>query len=137
MPLSARSGSPRADDGRPKETKRKENKMLNVKIDEMAALDLLMGRVRVWTDDQKTLELFQKMYESYIDGGCFDGCEFDPMVIVDNDWVNYCTVIDETDENWDKSKNFLKKTVAVMCLARMSATLSLSPLMMTTSQPLF
>jgi hypothetical protein len=83
--------------------------MLNVKIDEMAALDLLMGRVRVWTDDPKTLDLFQKMYESYIYDGCFDGCEFDPMVIVDNDWVNYCTVIDETDENWDKIKKLFKE----------------------------
>jgi len=89
--------------------KRKEKTMLNIKIDEMAALDLLMGRLNEWTKDQKTKELYQKMYESYIDCGCFDGCEFDPMVIVDNDWVNYCTIIDESDENFEKIKKLYKE----------------------------
>lgn len=83
--------------------------MINVKIENCDALQMLCDRLTHWTDDPQAQKLYSKMYESYIDGGCFDGCEFDPMVIVDNDWVNYCTVIDETDENWGKIKKLFKE----------------------------
>lgn len=64
-------------------------------------INMLIERLKVWTNDPETIALFEKMYESYIGGGCFDGCEFDPLVIVDNDWVNYCQVISAGDENFD------------------------------------
>lgn len=67
--------------------------MINIKIDEDTALNMLCDRVDFWTDDKKTRELFYKMYENLINSGCFDGCEFDPMIIVDNDYINYCHVV--------------------------------------------
>ena len=78
--------------------------MLNVKIDESTAFKMLSDRVDAWTTDREIKNLFDDMYERYIDGGCFDGAEFDPMVIVDNDYVNYCQVIDESDPNFEKIK---------------------------------
>jgi len=78
--------------------------MLNIKIDENTAVEMLMERLHVWTKDPKTCDLYEKMYQSYVDGGCFEGAEFDPMVIVDNDYVNYCQVIEESDPNFEKIK---------------------------------
>lgn len=76
--------------------------MINVKIDNETALDMLMNRLDTWTREKKDVELYEKMYQSYIDGGVFDGGEFDPMVIVDNDWVNYCSVIEEGNADFKK-----------------------------------
>lgn len=44
------------------------------------------------------------MYENYVYSGCFDGGEFDVMVIVDNDYINYCSVISEGDEEYEDIK---------------------------------
>lgn len=77
--------------------------MMTVKIDEDTALNLLCERVDAWRKPNSTeAKLFYQMYESYIDSGLFDGCEFDPMVIVDNDVVNYCTTIDQTSPDFEK-----------------------------------
>lgn len=71
---------------------------LHVEIDEDEALDMLMSRLTRWTQDPIAEELYEQMYQSYIDDGVFDGGEFDVMVIVDNDWVNYCEVVEPGDE---------------------------------------
>lgn len=85
--------------------------MLNIKIDENTAVEMLLERLHVWTKDPKTCDLYEKMYQSYVDGGCFEGCEFDPMVIVDNDWVNYCRVVeqDAKDPEWKELLKIYKK----------------------------
>lgn len=44
----------------------KVKKMLNVKINEEDAIDLLVERVKFWTQDETTIELFEKMYNNYI-----------------------------------------------------------------------
>lgn len=75
--------------------------MINVNIDESTLLELLSDRVRYWREGE-VADLFDKMYENQIDSGCFDGCEFDPSVIVDNDVVNYCTTLEEGDPDFDK-----------------------------------
>ena len=75
-----------------------------VRIDEDTAIEMLMDRLEHWTHDETTHELYRKMYESYVYGGCFDGGEFDVMVIVDNDYVNYCDVISEGDESYEDIK---------------------------------
>ncbi len=75
-----------------------------VKINEEMALDMLMERVNYWTDEETTCKLYEKMYENYVYGGCFDGGEFDVMVIVDNDYINYCSVISEGDEGYEDIK---------------------------------
>ena len=71
--------------------------MITIKIDEETAAEMLLERLAQWTEDKTTTKLYKKMYENYIFGGCFDGVDFDVMEIVDNDFVNYCRVIDESD----------------------------------------
>lgn len=76
-------------------------KMINVNIDEDTLLELLSNRVRAWRDGE-VAELFDKMYENEVENSCFEGCTFDPMIIVDNDIVNYCTVIEEGDPDYEQ-----------------------------------
>lgn len=83
--------------------------MINIKIDESTALDMLVERVEFWTKDREEIALFEKMYENAIDGGVFESAEFDPMSIVDNDWVNYCTIIRPEDKDFTKLLEIYKK----------------------------
>ena len=76
---------------------------ITVKLDEDEALDMLMHRVEEFGDyhpGDVEYALYEKMYENAIDNGVFDGSEFDVMTIVDNDIVNYCTIIGPEDENY-------------------------------------
>lgn len=75
-----------------------------VRIDNDTALNMLMDRVEHWTDDDTVFHLYEMMYESYIDSGVFDGGEFNVMVIVDNDYINYCDVVSEGDEAYEDIK---------------------------------
>lgn len=76
--------------------------MVNVKITKEKLLDMLLERVEFWTKNEEVYRLYEEMYSSYIYGGCFDGMELDIMVIVDNDYINYCYIVDEADENYNK-----------------------------------
>ncbi len=76
--------------------------MVTVKIDDDDLLEMLVNRLDYWTDDRDIKDLYSKMYEHLIDGGCFEGAELDISVIVDNDYINYCTIIDDSDENYKK-----------------------------------
>lgn len=78
--------------------------MVNVKIDNDTLLEMLMERVNYWTEDKTTRELYKDMYANYIEGGCFDGMELDIDAIVDNDYINYCNVIEEGDEDFETIK---------------------------------
>lgn len=73
-------------------------------FDNDLALDMLMDRLDFWTDDTTTKELYEQMYEHAIDEGLFDGGEFNVMSIVDNDYVNWCTVYEEEDEEYKDIK---------------------------------
>ena len=64
-----------------------------VNIDNDAALEMLINRLRFWTDDADVIALYERMYENYIDCGCFDGGKFDVITIVDNDYINWCNII--------------------------------------------
>ena len=75
-----------------------------VNIDNDTALDMLMDRVSYWTDDVITRHLYEAMYENYVDGGVFDNGDFDVMVIVDNDYINWCTVVSKGDEAYEDIK---------------------------------
>ena len=75
-----------------------------VNIDNSRAVDMLLERLEHWTDDLTTYKLYEAMYEHYVDGGCFDGGDFDIMTIVDNDYVNYCDVVSEGDEAYEDIK---------------------------------
>ena len=78
--------------------------MITVKIEEDVALDMLMDRLSFWTDDTTTTELFEQMYQEYLDERMFDGDNFDVMDIVDNDYVNWCAVVEEGDDLYDECK---------------------------------
>ena len=83
--------------------------MMTIKIEESKAVDLLLERLENWTDDETIYKLYESMYENYVSGGCFDGCEFDVMQIVDNDYINYCDVISEGDEAYEDIKALYEK----------------------------
>lgn len=80
-----------------------------VNIDNDTALEMLLDRLEFWTDDHTTYRLYEAMYENYIDGGCFDGGEFNVMAIVDNDYVNWCNVISEGDEAYNDIKKLYER----------------------------
>lgn len=75
-----------------------------VNIDNEQAIEMLLERLEHWTDDDTTYHLYEAMYENYVYGGVFEGGEFDVMGIVDNDYVNWCTVISEGDEAYEDIK---------------------------------
>ena len=84
--------------------------MITVQIDEDELLNMLMNRVKYWTDDDDTLELFEKFYENRINGGCFDGAELDIIMIVDNDYINNTSIT--TRNEYDKERNeFLRDEI--------------------------
>ena len=77
-------------------------KMVTVKINDDDLLEMLVNRLDYWTDDSDIKDLYRKMYEHLIDGGCFEGAELNISLIVDNDYINYCTIIEDGDENYNK-----------------------------------
>ena len=90
--------------------------MITVKIDEADLLDMLVDRVGYWTDDRDVLKLYEQYYENMVYNGYFDGAELDINSIVDNDYVNYLTVVDRDEYNKDREeylrdsiKNFIKE----------------------------
>lgn len=90
--------------------------MITVKIDEADLLDMLVNRVGYWTDDREIKELYSQYYDSLVYGGCFDGAELDIHSIVDNDYVNWLTVVDREEYNKDREeylrdniKNFIEE----------------------------
>ena len=89
--------------------------MITVKMDEEKALDMLMDRLAYWTDDATKQELFEKMYNSYVYGGVFDGGDFDVMAIVDNDYVNNCVIYEEGQEEFDELLKIYQKHGAGDC----------------------
>ena len=83
---------------------------ITVEIDEDTAIDMLVERVKYWTDDSDVLELFEQYYTNMVEGGCFDGCEFNVMSIVDNDYVNNTSVT--TREEYEKDReDFLRSNI--------------------------
>ena len=75
---------------------------MTVRIDRYDAIDMLVDRVKHWTDDREVIDLFEEYYSSAVASGCFDGCEFDVMCIVDNDYVNNMTIT--TREEFEKDR---------------------------------
>jgi len=64
-------------------------------------LDALMERVRYWTDDEDTIALFEQMYEHCINEGFYSGNDFDVQLIVDNDYINWCEVVEAGDDGFE------------------------------------
>jgi hypothetical protein len=71
-------------------------------IDDVVAVDMLMERVEYWTGDFTINNLFRKMYERLVDSGVFEDREFDTMYIVDNDYINWCTIYEQGDDEYEE-----------------------------------
>ena len=64
---------------------------------------MLLDRVDYWGRESDK-DLYEKMYQSYLDSGIFENGEFNAMSIVDNDIVNYCSIITQEDYPQDFEK---------------------------------
>lgn len=71
--------------------------MITVRIDEDTLIEMLVERVKAWTDDEETIELFEQYYDNMVNGGCFEGADIDIMSIVDNDYVNNTSTMDKDE----------------------------------------
>ena len=78
------------------------SRMIEIQMDSDDMVQALVDRVGAWTDDYEVIDLFEQYYENAVEGGCFDGCEFDVMSIVDNDYVNNTSIM--TREEFDKAR---------------------------------
>lgn len=78
--------------------------MNKILMDENDLIDLLVERVEFWTQDEEVINLYRQMYEYEYDISCFDGRELDIKKIVDNDYINYCRIIEEGDEDYEEVK---------------------------------
>lgn len=83
--------------------------LINVKIEDYKVLDMLLDRCHDWGTSKDNIDLFEKMYQNYVDGGVFDGVELDIMSIVDNDVVNYCSVIEKGEKDFKKLLKLYKQ----------------------------
>ena len=72
--------------------------MVTVQIDESDLLDMLVERVKYWTTEKSTIDLFTGYYQLMIDSGCFEGAYLDVSLIVDNDYINNLRVYDSIEE---------------------------------------
>ena len=87
--------------------------MVMINISKNRLLNLLMNRFCEFTgsgEDTEEYKLFEQMYQRAIDDGIFESIEdFRPEVIVDNDYVNYCTVIRKDDDDYKEVKELYEK----------------------------
>ena len=80
------------------------SRMVNVMIDSDDMIEMLCDRLADWTNGTYSpdYELFSQYYEDAVDNMFYDDSEFNPALIVDNDWVNEMTVITEDEfDNWN------------------------------------
>lgn len=78
-----------------------------VKISNDTLLQMLLDRVEYHTTTEETKALFEEMYRNRLESGAYDGMDFDVYVIVDNDFINWCSVQDKedfTNEEWERLK---------------------------------
>lgn len=82
---------------------------VTVKIYKDDLLDMFLDRCDFWETSRENQDLFEKMYSTYIDDGYFDDVELDIMAIVDNDVINYTTVLEADDEDFQKVLELYKQ----------------------------
>lgn len=83
--------------------------MVNVKINESVLLEILVERVKFWDRSEAEVDLYKKMYESEIEAGCFEGAEIDINIIVDNDVINYCHIVEEGEKEFNSILQLYKE----------------------------
>ena len=77
--------------------------LVTVQMEDYELLEMLLDRLSYWGRDDER-DLYEQMYQSYLDGGVFESGEFNVKSIVDNDVVNYCGVITKEDYPLDFEK---------------------------------
>lgn len=76
--------------------------MVTVRINEDTLLEMLLDRVEFWTSNEDEINLYRDYYKGLVFDGCLDDCVLDIKNIVDNDYVNYFTIINKKDfEQWN------------------------------------
>ena len=83
---------------------------VTVSIDEETLIDLLVDRVKYWTDDSDIIDLYRDYYSKAVWSGCYEGSYLDVMSIVDNDYVNNLSITTEKEYNNDRN-SFLKESI--------------------------
>ena len=87
--------------------------MVTVTVDEDTLLEMLLDRLRFWTNDEDVINLYRDYYEGLVYSGCFEGCNLDIMMVVDNDYINNLAAISKEDfEQWDIESEADDKIVA-------------------------
>ncbi len=76
--------------------------MITVQMEESDVLDLFIQRINYWTTDPVVANLYTDMYERLLEDGCFNHTQLDIQRIVDNDYVNNCSIIYSDDPDFDK-----------------------------------
>lgn len=75
---------------------------MDVELNRDDAYEMLANRVEHWTNDPIERELFNCMYDKYLyEYGVFDGAKFNVNEIVDNDYINYCSVERKGSDRYD------------------------------------
>lgn len=86
------------------------DRMIDIQMDSDDMIEALIERLHTWTNDEDTRELFEQYYEHMVEGGCFDGSEFNVMSIVDNDYVNNTSIMTR-EEYEEKREEFLRDSI--------------------------
>ncbi len=76
---------------------------MKIIIPDYDVIELFENRLKYWTKNREIIELYKRMYLNLLEIGCFEE-EIDLYDIVDNDYVNYCKVIFESDEEYETIK---------------------------------
>lgn len=82
----------------------------NVNISEDTMISLLMDRMEVWVkSNEPAYSLYEGLITDLVYDGCFDGMkEFDPMLIVDNLYINdtcfYDTLEDAIEDGYSEDR---------------------------------
>lgn len=84
--------------------------LITVQMEDYELLNMLLDRLDYWGREDER-DLYEKMYQNYLDSGVFECMEFNVNYIVDNDVVNYCSVISREDypKDYDKLLELYEK----------------------------
>lgn len=77
------------------------NHYINVKIEELTMKAMLADRWNYWLpnpEDKEMLRVYEEFTDFLVDEGYFDGAEFDPLLIVDNLYINDTDFYESVDE---------------------------------------
>lgn len=88
---------------------------INLTTDEI--IEILSNRLQnYWDADKITVELFSQYWENMAEDGCFDGGhEFTVSEIVDNDYINNCTIVRKGEDYWDACVTAHANGVSEVC----------------------